>query len=184
MPYPFGRVAQWSRVRQAVPLHQNISFRPNWICLGKPCTACESPNSDVAPPNWLYGCCRLVRLRMLKASARNCKVTRSPTLVFLKSEKSNSRKFGPVKVLRPRLPLKGTKPGVVLGSVQPGTVAALPNPQSVVQDAEAYQQLLDTAARADAYEALRQGLDDVAHGRTRPPAKYSTPSAAVMECQI
>ena len=40
--------------------------------------------------------------------------------------------------------------------------------QAVVQDAEAYQQLLDTAARADVYEALRQGLDDVAQGRTRP----------------
>ena len=40
--------------------------------------------------------------------------------------------------------------------------------QAVVQDAEAYQQLLDTAARADVYEAVRQGLDDVAHGRTRP----------------
>ncbi len=40
--------------------------------------------------------------------------------------------------------------------------------QAVVQDAEAYQRLLDTAARADVYEAIRQGLDDVAHGRTRP----------------
>src|SRR5271166_822440 len=66
---------------------------------------------------------------MLKASARNCKVNRSLTLVFLKSEKSTSRKFGPVKVLRPRLPLKGVKPGVVLGIVQPGTVAAPPAPQ-------------------------------------------------------
>src|SRR5271169_5456263 len=33
---------------------------------------------------------------------------------------------------------------------------------------ETYQQLLDIAARADAEEAIRQGLDDVAHGRTRP----------------
>src|ERR1700689_13052 len=40
--------------------------------------------------------------------------------------------------------------------------------QAVVQDAEAYQRLLDIAARADVYEAIRQGLDDVAHGRTRP----------------
>jgi len=40
--------------------------------------------------------------------------------------------------------------------------------RAVVQDAEAYQQLLDTAARADVYEALRQGLDDIAQGRTRP----------------
>lgn len=40
--------------------------------------------------------------------------------------------------------------------------------QAVVQDAKAYQRLLDTAARADVHEAIRQGLDDVAHGRTRP----------------
>jgi len=39
---------------------------------------------------------------------------------------------------------------------------------AIVQDAEAYQRLLDLAARADAAEGIRQGLDDVAHGRTRP----------------
>ena len=39
---------------------------------------------------------------------------------------------------------------------------------AVVQDAEAYQRLLDIAAGADAQEAIRQGLEDVAHGRTRP----------------
>jgi predicted transcriptional regulator len=40
--------------------------------------------------------------------------------------------------------------------------------QAVVQDAEAYQRLLDIAARADVFEAIHQGLDDAAHGRTRP----------------
>jgi prevent-host-death family protein len=40
--------------------------------------------------------------------------------------------------------------------------------EAVVQDAKAYQRLLDIAARADVYEALRQGEDDIAHGRTRP----------------
>jgi prevent-host-death family protein len=40
--------------------------------------------------------------------------------------------------------------------------------QAVVQDAEAYQRLLDLAAGADVFEAIRQGLDDVANGRTRP----------------
>jgi prevent-host-death family protein len=39
---------------------------------------------------------------------------------------------------------------------------------AVVQDAEAYQRLLDLAASADAEEGVRQGLDDVAQGRTRP----------------
>ncbi len=39
---------------------------------------------------------------------------------------------------------------------------------AIVQDAEAYQRLLDIAARADVEEGIRQGLDDVEHGRTRP----------------
>jgi prevent-host-death family protein len=39
---------------------------------------------------------------------------------------------------------------------------------AIVQDAEAYQRLLDIAAQADAEEGIRQGLEDVAHGRTRP----------------
>lgn len=39
---------------------------------------------------------------------------------------------------------------------------------AIVQDAEAYQRLLDLAASADAEEGIRQGLDDVARGRTRP----------------
>ncbi len=40
--------------------------------------------------------------------------------------------------------------------------------EAVVQDAEAYQRLLDIAARADINEGIRQGLEDVAKGRTRP----------------
>src|SRR5258708_2169555 len=34
--------------------------------------------------------------------------------------------------------------------------------EAVVQDAEAYQRLLDIAARADVFEAIRHGLNDVA----------------------
>jgi prevent-host-death family protein len=59
--------------------------------------------------------------------------------------------------------LKKTKRPVVL--TVNGKAAA------VVQDAEAYQRLLDIAARADAEEGIRQGLDDVAHGRTRPASE-------------
>ncbi len=40
--------------------------------------------------------------------------------------------------------------------------------EAVVQDAEAYQRLLDNAARADVHEAIRQGIDDAARGRARP----------------
>ena len=39
---------------------------------------------------------------------------------------------------------------------------------AVVQDAEAYQRLLDLAADASAAEGIRQGLEDIANGRTRP----------------
>ena len=39
---------------------------------------------------------------------------------------------------------------------------------AVVQDAAAYQRLLDLAAEASAAEGIRQGLEDRAGGRTRP----------------
>jgi PHD/YefM family antitoxin component YafN of YafNO toxin-antitoxin module len=40
--------------------------------------------------------------------------------------------------------------------------------EAVLQDAQAYQDLLDIAAQADATEGIRQGLEDVKKGRTRP----------------
>jgi prevent-host-death family protein len=43
---------------------------------------------------------------------------------------------------------------------------------AVVQDAEAYQRLLDIAARADAEEGIRQGLEDVKRGRVRPAREF------------
>ncbi len=39
---------------------------------------------------------------------------------------------------------------------------------AVVQDAEAYQHLLDLAAAASAAEGIRQGLEDLATGCARP----------------
>jgi prevent-host-death family protein len=42
---------------------------------------------------------------------------------------------------------------------------------AVVQDAEAYQQLLARAALMDEREGLRQAEEDVAAGRTRPAAQ-------------
>jgi len=39
---------------------------------------------------------------------------------------------------------------------------------AVEQDAEAYQHLLDLAAEASATESIRQGLEDLRNGRTRP----------------
>ena len=42
---------------------------------------------------------------------------------------------------------------------------------AVVQDAEAYQRLLDIAALANVDEAIRQALEDVERGRTKPAAE-------------
>ena len=43
---------------------------------------------------------------------------------------------------------------------------------AVVQDAAAYQRLLDIASHADAREGIRQGLDDMAEGRYRPAREF------------
>jgi prevent-host-death family protein len=43
---------------------------------------------------------------------------------------------------------------------------------AVVQDAEAYQRLLDVAARAEAREGVRQGLEDLSKARTRPAREF------------
>jgi prevent-host-death family protein len=40
--------------------------------------------------------------------------------------------------------------------------------EAVVQDARAYQELLDLLAEARAEEGIRQGLEDARKGRTRP----------------
>ena len=41
-------------------------------------------------------------------------------------------------------------------------------PEAVVQSAAEYQRLLDLAAAAEANEGIRQGLEDMREGRTRP----------------
>jgi prevent-host-death family protein len=43
---------------------------------------------------------------------------------------------------------------------------------AVVQDAEAYQRLLDIAASASAEEGIRQGLEDANKGRVRPAIEF------------
>ncbi|MEO6802499.1 MAG: type II toxin-antitoxin system Phd/YefM family antitoxin [Granulicella sp.] len=60
--------------------------------------------------------------------------------------------------------LKATKRPIVL------TVNG--KPEAVVQDAASYQRLLDIAAKADAREGIRQGLQDVKDGRTRPAKEF------------
>ena len=60
--------------------------------------------------------------------------------------------------------LKKTKRPVVL--TVKGKAAA------IVQDAEAYQRLLDIAARADAEEGIHQGLEDAKQGKVRPAKEF------------
>jgi prevent-host-death family protein len=43
---------------------------------------------------------------------------------------------------------------------------------AVIQDAEAYQRLLDIAAGADAREGIRQGLEQARKGKTRPVEEF------------
>jgi prevent-host-death family protein len=46
------------------------------------------------------------------------------------------------------------------------------NAAAVVQDAEAYQRLLDIAARADAAEGIRQDLEDAKRAKLRPAREF------------
>jgi prevent-host-death family protein len=43
---------------------------------------------------------------------------------------------------------------------------------AVVQDAEAYQRLLNIAARADAEEGIRQGLENAKEGKVRKAREF------------
>jgi prevent-host-death family protein len=43
---------------------------------------------------------------------------------------------------------------------------------AIVQDAEAYQRLLDIAAQADANEGIRQGVEDARKGKVRPARDF------------
>jgi prevent-host-death family protein len=60
--------------------------------------------------------------------------------------------------------LKKSKRAVVL--TVKGKAAA------VVQDAEAYQRLLDIAAHVHAEEGIRQGLEDAKKGKVRPAREF------------
>jgi prevent-host-death family protein len=44
--------------------------------------------------------------------------------------------------------------------------------EAIVQDAAAYQRLLDIAARADVYEGIRQGLEQARRGEGRPVEEF------------
>ncbi len=43
---------------------------------------------------------------------------------------------------------------------------------AIVQDAEAYQRLLDIVAQADVEEGIRQGLEDAKQGKVQPAREF------------
>jgi prevent-host-death family protein len=51
--------------------------------------------------------------------------------------------------------------------------------EAVVQDAEAYQRLLDIAARAEAREGIRQGLEQARQGKGRDAEEFFAEFEAV-----
>jgi prevent-host-death family protein len=46
------------------------------------------------------------------------------------------------------------------------------HPEFVIQEAAEYEQMLDRLEAADVREAIRQGLEDVEAGRTRPADEF------------
>jgi len=57
-------------------------------------------------------------------------------------------------------------------SKRPLVLTVRGKPALVVQSAESYQHLLDLAARQDANEGIRQGLEDAVKGRVRPVREF------------
>src|SRR6516165_4263423 len=68
------------------------------------------PETPVGVKVTRLGVLKLARLRMLKNSARNCRLRRSCSVVFLMAEKSQVARPGPTRLLReasPQKPLLG-----------------------------------------------------------------------------
>ena len=57
-------------------------------------------------------------------------------------------------------------------SQRPVVLTAKGKAVAVGQDAEAYQRLLAIAARSDAEEGIRQGVEDAGSGRVRPAREF------------
>ena len=75
--------------------------------------------------------------------------------------------------MNPLTSVKGAITAAVILAVVIVSVAALSlwyllRPEPLLLQGEIDATRLDIAARVDVFEAIRQGLDDVRHGRTRP----------------
>src|SRR5580658_2469943 len=91
------------------PYNYQISFRPNWIWRDAVDVDVMTPAvgeiPEVAEENTTaFGIPKFARFKMLKSSARNCRVTFSESAVFLIADRSSSATPGPMSVSRPTLP--------------------------------------------------------------------------------
>jgi prevent-host-death family protein len=55
---------------------------------------------------------------------------------------------------------------------RPVTLTVNGKPAVIVQDVDAYQRLLDIAAKSDVREGMRQGLEDAKKGKSRPAKEF------------
>ena len=55
---------------------------------------------------------------------------------------------------------------------RPAVLTVTGKAAAIVQDAEAYQRLLDVAARAESEEGIRQGLENANQGKVRPAREF------------
>lgn len=60
----------------------------------------------------------------------------------------------------------------VVETRQPMFVASNGAPNVVLLDVESYQQMLEAIDRAEAVEGIRQGLEYIEQGRTRPAKEF------------
>src|SRR5215831_14235505 len=84
-----------------------ISFKPNcnWRAVVEVLVIAPAvPETPVGVKVIRLGVLKLARLRMLKNSARNCRLSRSRSCVFLMAEKSQVTSPGPTRLLREALP--------------------------------------------------------------------------------
>ena len=87
-------------------LHQR-SFNPNCTCRADVAVAVITPavgETPVGVNTIAFGALKFARFRMLKSSARNCRLARSPKRNSLRNDKSHVASPGPASVSRPRFP--------------------------------------------------------------------------------
>ena len=93
--------------RSSKPSRYQVSFKPNCTCRAVVEVEVITPAEPETPGGVKVirlGVLKFARFSRLKISARNCRLNRSRSCVFLMAEKSHVAKPGPVKPLREALP--------------------------------------------------------------------------------